>query len=65
MESGIIYIGDGKIFDVEVQYFSYGRFFKLEIIMILDVVIRKVVGWFVGFDENVELVVDVLWYLFE
>ena len=55
-----VYSADGHCADFEVQHPQHGRPFRPEILTIIDIATRLVVGWSVGLAESAWLVADAL-----
>ena len=60
LEPGDVYLADGHCFDAEVRHPDHGRPFRPEIVTVIDVATRKVVGFSMGLAESGHLVADAL-----
>ena len=49
---GAVYVSDGHCFDAEVQHPRHGRPFRPEMVIVVDVYTRRIVGWTLGLAEN-------------
>ena len=60
LEPGDVYMADGHCFDAEVRHPEHGKPFRPEIMTVIDVATRKIVGWTAGLAESGPLVADAL-----